>query len=160
MALKLKDGADTVGLPAITLAGEQYFVPRLQLRHRIKVQLLLPRLRAISKLAIDAFGIAEGDSKEDRERKIKQAVASGASFELAEDDYLALVDAASQGLLALYPGATREALLSEPIDFEELYAAWPVVVNQAASRRHAAGEALATNNTPGNSGESSSPNSL
>jgi hypothetical protein len=157
MPFKLKEGAETDGLPTITLAGEKYFVARLPLRHRIAVSKLLPKALAVGVRLREAVGVAQDAAPDDVKRAI--AAGRGASFEIAEEDYLAVVDIVSRGLLALYPGATREALLDEPIDTEELFAAWPIVVDQGASRRHAAGEALATSSSPASSGESSSPNS-
>jgi hypothetical protein len=146
MPFALREGADTDGLPVITLAGEPYFVARLPLGNRIKVQLALPKVAAYqARLAPLIEDIKAG--------KVTQ-------FELAEDEYLALVDIISNGLLPLYPTATRQAVLAQPIDFDELFAAWPVVVKQGASRSHAAGEALATSNTPENSGTGSSPTSV
>jgi hypothetical protein len=142
----MKQGADTDGLPAVTLAGESYFVARTPLRHRIAIALLQPKINAL----VQRFKAAFPDPA---------AIAPGEGFDLGEDEFFAMVDVVSHGLVPLYPGATREALLDADIAFEELYAAWPVVAAQAASRRHAAGEALATNITPGSSGESSSPSS-
>lgn len=134
--LKPKDGADTAGLPTITLAGEQYFVPRLTMRHRIAVSLLMqstvgPLIKRFPRL---------------------DDIKAGATFEFAEDEYLALIDVVSHGLLGLYPAATRDALLDMLIEFDELFAAWPVVLDQGMSRRHAAGEALATGNTAATTG--------
>lgn len=139
MPFKLREGAETEGLPTITLAGEKYFIPRLELRHRITVALLLPKMRDISARARATFGISEQATAEEVKQQIAAAV--GKTFEFSEDDYNAYLDIISAGLRGLYPSATREALLGEPIDFEELYVAWPVIVQQGASRRPPAGEA-------------------
>lgn len=148
MPFKLREGAETEGLPTITLAGHAYFVPRLALRHRIAVALLLPKVLA---------SLRELPKPEE----IKDRILDGTlSLELSVESYGAMADVVSHGLIALYPEATREALLDQPIEFEELAAAWQVVVEQGKSRRHAAGEALATNSSPRDSGESSSPTSV
>jgi hypothetical protein len=141
MPFKIKDGASTEGLPTITLAGETYFVERLRLRYRINVSLLTPKLQAFLK---------EFPKPED--------IKAGTTFEFAEEHFRVLLDIVSNGLLGLYPGATRDALLNEMIEFEELFAAWPVVLQQGASRSPPAGEVLAASLT-NTTGASSSPTS-
>ena len=140
MPFKIKQDAETEGLPTITLGGRSYFVARLPLRHRINISLLMPRLQSFMK----------GFPK-------PEEIKAGAVFEFAEEHYRVLIDIVSNGLLKLYPAATRDALLDEEIEFEELFAAWPVVVQQAASRRAAAGEAEATSSPTPPIGASSSP---
>lgn len=129
-------------LPMITLAGDSYWIARLPLRHRIAVSLLMPKIKAI----IERFPRPED-------------IKAGATVEISEDDYNVLIDLVSHGLRKLYPAATREALLDEPIAFEELFAAWPVIVQQAASRRPAAGEVEAPVSSMNDTGASSSPTS-
>jgi hypothetical protein len=142
MPFKLKDGAETEGLPTITLAGSAYFVARLPLRNRIKIAGLVPKVLLIQEHLLAALGLAAGATPDE----IKQAIAAkpGVKVDIPEDSYVAMVDVVSQGLLPLYPGATRDELLDQPIDFEDLHAAWPIVVDQGASRRPPEGEALAT----------------
>lgn len=123
MRFELKAGAETEGLPTITLAGESYFIARQPLRHRIAAAMLLPKIRSI-------IGRLP---KEDE-------VSADTVVTFDEADYMVLVDFVRHGLAPLYPDITREALLDAPIEFEELFAAWPVVLAQGASRRHAAGE--------------------
>lgn len=146
MPFKLKDGAETDGLPSITLAGERYFVPRLALRHRMAVSLLQPKVNALIQRFREAFPDPED-------------IKPGVTFEFAEDDYLAMVDIVSHGIIGLYPDAKRDALLDQPIEFEELYAAWPIVVEQGASRRPVTGEAVATSLSGQTTGADSSQTS-
>src|SRR5579872_199799 len=143
MPFELKQGAVTEGLPTITLAGHPYLVPRLRLRERIAIARLAPKVKAIS----EKF-------------PSKEALAAGAMIDLSEDDYLVMVDVAKHALAALYPSVTRDDLLNETIEFDELFAAYPVIVAQGMSRRASAadpeGEAKATSQT-NSSGEGSSP---
>lgn len=139
MVLKLKEGAETEGLPTINLAGLPYHVGSLRLRERIAVAALAPRVKAI---------VAKLPSAEE----MKQ----GATATMSEDDYLILVDVIRHGLVKLYPAVTRDSLLDEQIDLNELFAAYPVIVAQGTSRRASTGEAQATSPTP-SSGEGSSP---
>ena len=138
MPLVLKEDADTEGLPTITLAGESYFVPRLRLRERIVISGLAPKVKAIA----------------DRVKAI--AAEGGERLHLSEEEYDVLIEVVRLGLVKLYPSVTSEDLLDEPIDFEELFAAYPVIILQGSSRRAGAGEGTATSQTP-SSGEGSSP---
>lgn len=138
MSLEIKAGAVTEGLPQIQLAGVPYFVAKLPLRARIAIATLAPKVKAI----LERF-------------PSKEALEAGAVVNIPEEDYLLLVEIARHGLATLYPTITRDDLLNEPIDFDELFAAYPVIINQGMSRRaRETGEATATNPS---TGEGSSP---
>lgn len=140
MPLEIKAGAETAGLPTIKLAGKDYYVDKLRLRERIEIAQRAEKV------------------KETYEKfPSKEAIQAGASVKLTEDDYLNLVDVIRLGLVRLYPTVTREELLDEPIEFDELFEAYPVIIAQGISRRaSSSGEATAANQTA-SSGEGSSP---
>jgi hypothetical protein len=133
MPFTLKEGAETSGLPTISLAGEAYFVARLPLRRTIAIAALMPKVTpALQKVAAGA-----GD----------------------DADFAPMIEVVRQALLPLYPGLTSDELLDLPIDIGELDAALPVIVSQASSRRAVpAGEAEATSGAP-TTGENSSQTS-
>jgi hypothetical protein len=142
MSLELKEGAETEGLPTITLDGEPYFVARLPLRSRIGITAVLPKIgEAIKKLP----GI--------------DAIQAGATVEFPEDVSLAFVDVIYFGLKPLYPKITREDVLDIPTDLLELMAAIPIIAAQGRSRRIPAGEPQATSLSTNPTGAASSPTS-
>ena len=141
MSLELKEGANTEGLPTISLGGTPYFIPRLSLRSRIAIATLLPKLNAVIK-----------------RMPTKDEIIAGVLPQINEGDFDALIDVVRHALSDLYPKATRDDILDIPMDVIELLNVTPVIIAQGSSRRVAAGEALATG--PSNStGEGSSPNS-
>lgn len=136
MPLQLKEGEVTKDLPTITLADKPYYVARLRLRERIAIAQFVPKVRALlTKM---------------------QGMIGGTIQDLSADDYLLMVDVTCLALKRLYPTITRDDLLDEEVEFDELFAAYPTIVKQGTSRRASEGEAEATSLT-NTSGESSSP---
>ena len=143
MPLKLKEGVPTDGLPTIKLAGEAYYVAKLRLRERIEIAQLAPKVKAL----YDKF-------------PSQDEIKGGATVILSKDDFELLIDVVVLGLVRLYPDLVSDDLLDEPIEFDELFEAYPVIIAQGTSRRagqaEQSGEAKATVKTD-SSGEDSSP---
>jgi hypothetical protein len=137
MSLELKSGAETAGLPTITLGGEAFYIARLPLRRILAIVGLLPKVNAT--LA-----------------KLPKVLAGEVEF--GDSDYAPVLETVRQALLPLYPGATADDLLDRPIVLAEINAAIPVIVAQGSSGSAPSGEALATGlSLP--TGASSSPTS-
>lgn len=133
MSLDLQEGAQTEGLPTITLGGKSYFVGRARLEQRIEIALLMRTVVELGKKLPKVADPQAGLTPE----QVAQFYGN-----ISRDDYFALVDIIVLGLTRLYPTVTRADILAdEDIETSELLSAWPVVVNQAASRRPPAGEA-------------------
>lgn len=144
MALSLKEGVDTTDLPTITLAGKAYFVPRASLRTVLALVAIAPKAdAAVAKLPT-----------------LAQINEPGFIMpEFSETEFFPLVDAVRIALLPIYPTITREDLLAEDIDLDELIAARPVINKQSSSRRRP-GEAEAAGPQAQPNGADSSPTSI
>ena len=127
----------------ITLAGEEYLIPRLMLRQTIVIGPLMPAaLRFINRRA-DAFKAVEKSAgkknkpvdvaalnEHDRENLIDAVTLSEEETEIA----LRIVCA---GLGRLYPSVTLDALYDLPINPGELVMALPAIFAQAGTAKKA-----------------------
>ncbi len=150
MALTLKEGADTVGLPTIRLAGNDYYVAPLLLRQIIaNVTLAGKVFPALRKYATLLKAVAA-----DKPTEALPDIA------IDEADLLALVDYVRNGLVRLYPGVCREDILDQPVTILQLMMACDVVSSQSGGVKDTdAGETLATSDSKPSIGASSSPTS-
>lgn len=141
MPFDLKENAATAGLPAITLAGQQLYVPRATLGQVLD---LIEREKAI-----DAV-MAKFD-------KALAAKSIDQQPEFTAAEFLPLLDAVRLGLLPLYPGLTVQDLRDATIDLPELIVAVRTVRYQASSRRVPSGEPGAAGPQPQPTGAASPP---
>jgi hypothetical protein len=144
MSLELKEGAETTGLPTITLAGKPYYIARLVLREIIAVSVLMPKVSA----TLQKFP------------KTKEEIAT-ATLTFEDGDFEPMIDLVRCGLRRLYPAVTREILLEMEIEIIELVTAVHVIVEQSGGKRTDAdaGELAAANDSTSSTGASSSPTS-
>ncbi len=105
MACDIDPACDKARCKIIILAGEQYYVAPLPLRHVLAIADLIPKLSGITVQNM-----------------------RGEMF----DPVLELI---RRGLLKTYPGLTMDDLLDLPITIAELLEATPVVVEQAGGRK-------------------------
>lgn len=127
----------------ITLAGEDYLIPRLMLRQTIVIGPLMPAaLRFINRRA-DAFKAVEKAagkknkpvdvaelSDHDRQRLID-------AMTMTEDETEIALKIVRAGLSRLYPSATLDALYDLPINPAELVIALPAIFAQAGTAKKA-----------------------
>ena len=127
----------------ITLAGEDYLIPRLMLRQTIVIGPLMPAaLRFINRRA-DAFKAVEKSAGK-KNKPVDVAT-------LSEHDRQSLIDAVTlteeetgialrivcAGLQRLYPSVTLDALYDLPINPGELVIALPTIFAQAGTAKKA-----------------------
>ena len=141
MALEIDPKIDVSEAPAITLAGRQFFVPRLMLRQMIRVGPLVPAaLKFLKRVRPAALKLGSEDEA------IK---AGGEAF--TDDERLSLIDAATltegeqetalrmivAALTRAYPKAVVDDLLDLPIKAGEIIVALPTIFAQIGDRQTA-----------------------
>jgi hypothetical protein len=120
MALTLKEGAVTGDLPTIKLAGASYFVAPLLFRQTVANMPLMPKALALARKFEQLGDAVKNDT---------------AVPEFSAADFDPLVDLVVNGLVRLYPGATRDDLLDSNLKPIELLQALPVVIAQSGGKK-------------------------
>jgi hypothetical protein len=131
MALELKEGAETEGLPTITLGGKAYFVAPLLLRQKIANMPLVSRALGLARKFVE-LAAAVDDSRP--------------APEFSEADFEPLIGFVVNGLRRLYPTVTRDDLLDSDLAPIELINAVPVIIAQSGGRKP--GSAAASGELP------------
>jgi len=129
MCIDLDPKFDRTGARSVVLAGREFWVAPLPLRHVL----------ALGDLAAKFKGITADN--------------------ISGEKLMPLIEALRRGLTKAHPKITDDDLLDLPIRVDELMTAFPVVVEQAGGKQvDPAGEQGASRSTP-STGDGSSPDS-
>ena len=121
----------------ITLAGEEFLIPRLMLRQTIVIGPLMPAaLRFINRRAeaFQALAKPEADGAEPSHRDQEALIAA---VTLSEEEIGVALKIVCAALGRLYPSVTLDALYDLPINPGELLMALPAIFAQSGTAKKA-----------------------